>query len=110
MTEPALATRCAELREPIRELVQSAFRAQARSEYYPEMTERIGVVQSILAAGTEGISDAGYLAWHRGAEPMLDQAKGLIAEDKGPEAWVLLKNPEVGLYPVSLACADCEGW
>ncbi|MFC9559252.1 hypothetical protein [Agromyces sp. NPDC056965] len=110
MTEPALAARCAELKEPIRELVQSGLRAQARAEYFPEVTERLGVVQGILANGVAGIDDTGYLAWHREAEPMLRRAASLIAEDKGAEAWALLKNPEVGLYPVSLACKDCEGW
>ena len=110
MTEPALAARCAELREPIRELVQSGLRANARSEYYPEMTEKLRVMQGILANGVDGIEESGYLGWHRAAEPMLRRAEALIAEGKGAEAWALLKNPELGLYPVSLACSGCEGW
>lgn len=110
MTEPALAARCAELKEPIRELVKSGLLSQARSEYFPEMVDRLRDVQSVLARGTDGISESGYLAWHRSAESMLERAKGLIAEDKGAEAWALLKNPDLGLYPVSLACSGTEGW
>jgi hypothetical protein len=110
MTEPALAARCAELKEPIRELVKAGLLSQARTEYFPEMVDRLRDVQLILAGGTEGIDEAGYLAWHRNAESMLERAKGLIGEDKGAEAWALLKNPELGLYPVSLACSGQAGW
>lgn len=110
MTSAALADRCAALRQPVVDLVESGIRATTSPTEAPALLARIAAVQAVLREGTEGIDEASYLSWHPVAVATLHRMEQAARSGDAAEAWRLFTEPTTGFFPLSQSCAGQPGW
>lgn len=110
MTSASLVSRCAALRQPVTDLVETGILTTMKPSEVPVLLERIAVVRRILGEGTAGIDEPSYLEWHAVALQTLDRMDQAARGGDPAEAWRLLKDPKTGFYPLSLSCQDQPGW
>lgn len=110
MTSQALEFRCAELRQPVLNLVETGIAASMKPSDAPLLVERIDAVRSVLAQGTGGIEEQAYLEWH----PVgLETLRNMDSAARGGDtvaAWAIFKDPETGFNGLGQACQGCQGW
>ncbi len=110
MTSAALEARCAELRQPVVDLVETGILATMKPSESSTLVQRIAVVRSILDSGTLGIEEQSYLNWHPVALATLHRMDHAAREGDVAEAWRLFKEPSTGFFPLSEACQSQKGW
>lgn len=110
MTSGALEARCAALRQPVTDLVETGILSTMKPSEIPVLIQRIGVVQAILADGTAGIDEESYLAWHPVAVATLHRMEQAARGGDAAESWRLFKDPTTGFFPLSQSCAGQPGW
>ena len=110
MTSEALEFRCAELRQPVLNLVETGIAASMKRSDAPLLLERIEAVRAVLARGTDGIEERPYLEWHPIA---LETLRGMEAAARSGDtaaSWALFKDPSTGFNTLGQACQGCQGW
>lgn len=110
MTGDALAIRCEALRQPVLSLVEAGILATMKPSAAGELVGRIDAVRQVLAEGTDGIDEPGYLEWHPVAVATLHRMDAAARAGDAAEAWRLFKDPNVGFNPLGVACQGCPGW
>lgn len=110
MTSAALEARCAALKQPVTDLVETGILATMKPSEAPVLLERIRLVQQVLAQGTAGIDEESYLNWHPVAVATLHRMEQAARNGDAAESWRLFKDPTTGFYPLSQSCAGQAGW
>lgn len=110
MTSAALSDRCAELRQPMLELIQAGTRASLDPTKTPAFADQIDVIAGILAAGPGAIVEPDYLAWHPVAVATVHRMGEAAKSGDAAEAWELFKDPNIGFFALGQACQGCPGW
>lgn len=110
MTSAGLEARCAELKQPVTDLVETGILATMKPTETPVLLQRIGVVQQVLAQGTTGIEEESYLSWHPVAVATLHRMEQAAREGDAAESWRLFKDPTTGFFPLSQSCEGQAGW
>lgn len=110
MTSAALEQRCAALRQPVVDLVETGILATMKPSEIPVLRERIAAVQSVLSAGTDGIEEESYLSWHPVAIATLHRMEQAARAGDAAEAWRLFKEPTTGFFPLGQSCQGQPGW
>lgn len=110
MTSPALADRCAQLRQPLLDLIQAGTHASLDPGKAAAFVERIDGVAAILHEGTGAIVEPDYLAWHPVAIATLHRMGEAARSGDTAEAWTLFKDPNIGFFALGQACQGCPGW
>jgi hypothetical protein len=110
MTSQALEFRCAELRQPVLNLVETGIAASMKPSDAPLLVERIDAVRGVLAQGTDGIEEESYLEWHPTGLDTLRNMDTAARSGNTVAAWAIFKDPVTGFNGLGQACAGCRGW
>jgi hypothetical protein len=110
MTSPGLEARCAALRQPVVNLVETGILATMKPSEVPALRERIAAVQAILAEGVDGIDEESYLSWHPVAVATLHRMEQAARSGDAADSWRLFKEPTTGFFPLSQSCQGQPGW
>lgn len=110
MSSAGLEARCAALRQPVVNLVETGILATMKPSETPVLLERIAAVQRVLSEGVAGIDEESYLTWHPIAVATLHRMDHAARSGDAAEAWRLLKEPTTGFFPLSQSCQGQPGW
>ena len=105
-----LRERCADLARPVLELTAATVAAGYSSGPIDRALGAVSDIRKILAAGTDGIDNEAYLAWHAAASTLLAEVTEHLERGDAHAAREKLGDPALGLSKLTIGCAGMPGW
>lgn len=106
-----LAQRCADLAQPVVDLMAAAIECQAGT---PDAFDRVARlardVRAIAEAGADGVTQPDYVAWSSAAPATLSAMEDAAVRRDAQAVWSAFADPAAGLHRVGTACQGQPRW
>lgn len=110
MSDSVRQERCAEVATSVMQLIPAILEGKASTEKLAEALPAIARIESVIAAGSDGIENESYLAWLRVAPGNIRELREAVEAGDADAAFAAFRDPAAGLHLLGSGCAGCAGW